>query len=293
MDALAQYKRRIAEIAPEVVIESIRLSSEGLFNDVVVVNEETVFRFPKNEYALRHLNDEAKILQLLRNRISLEIPRPAYIAPDVMVYKVISGEPLRRDLLMKLAQDDQQNIGDQLAQFLKELHSLPIPRAEECDIPMADVMMQYQGWVNVYKRIRDKVFPLLVQYVREWAAEHFESYLADQGNFKYELKMVDTDLAPYHILFNRATRRISGIIDFGCAGLGDPALDLGVLIYHYGESFADRLYRVYPEAESFLKRARFYAGAQEMRWLLTGLERGDPFWFAVHIGGAKDLRYNG
>jgi aminoglycoside 2''-phosphotransferase len=293
MDALAQYKRRVGEIAPEVVIESIRLSTEGLFNDVVIVNEETVFRFPKNEYAFRRLNDEARILRLLQNYIKLEIPRPTYISPDVMVYRMISGEPLRRDLLMKLAEDDQQAIGDQLAQFLKQLHSLPIPQGAECHIPMADVLMQYEGWVEVYRRVREKVFPLLVQYVREWAAEHFESYLADQSNFNYDLKMVDTDLAPYHILFDRAARRISGIIDFGCAGLGDPALDLGVLIYHYGESFADRLYRVYPEAESFLKRARFYAGAQEMRWLLTGLERGDPFWFAVHIGGAKDLRYNG
>jgi aminoglycoside 2''-phosphotransferase len=293
MDALIQYKRRIGEITPEVVIESIRLSSEGLFNDIVIVNEDLVFRFPKNEYAFRHLNDEVRILRLLQNQVSLEIPRPAYIGADVMVYRMISGEPLRRDLVMKLAEDDQQAIGDQLAEFLKELHNVPILRGPECDIPMADSLMRYEGWVRLYSRIRDKVFPLLVQYVREWAVEHFESYLAEPANFEYDVKMVDTDLAPYHILFDQATKRISGVIDFGCAGLGDPALDLGVLIYHYGESFADRLYRVYPEAESFLKRARFYAGAQEMRWLLTGLERGDPFWFAVHIGGAKDLRYNG
>jgi hypothetical protein len=55
-----------------------------------------------------------------------------------------------------------------------------------------------------------------------------------------------------------------------------------------GESFVTRFYRVYPEAESFLKRACFYAGAQEVRWLLTGIERNDPWWFAVHVGGAKD-----
>jgi hypothetical protein len=37
-----------------------------------------------------------------------------------------------------------------------------------------------------------------------------------------------------------------------------------------------RLYRVYPEAETYLKRARFYAGAQEVRWLLRGIEANDP-----------------
>jgi aminoglycoside 2''-phosphotransferase len=103
--------------------------------------------------------------------------------------------------------------------------------------------------------------------------------------------MVDTDIPPYHIMYDRRRRRISGIIDFGCAGLGDPAIDFGVIIYNYGESFMDRLYGVYPEAETYLKRARFYAGAHEVRWLLTGIERNDPWWFAVHVGGAKDVRY--
>ncbi|MGH9956410.1 MAG: phosphotransferase family protein, partial [Pyrinomonadaceae bacterium] len=78
-------------------------------------------------------------------------------------------------------------------------------------------------------------------------------------------------------------------IDFGCAGLGDPAIDFGVIIYNYGESFMKRFYQVYPGAESYLKRARFYAGAQEVRWLLTGVERNDPWWFAVHVGSAKDV----
>jgi aminoglycoside 2''-phosphotransferase len=292
MDTLAQYEKRIGEISPQTAIRSIRLNSEGLLNDVVIVNEELVFRFPKHEYGFKHLKDEANILRLLQSRISLEIPRPAYVGPDVLVYTMIPGETLRRDVIMRLPEDDQQAVADQLAQFLKELHSLPIHQSD-FEIPVADALMQYQGWVDVYGRIRDKVFPLLVQYLREWATEHFESHLADRSNFEYERKMVDTDLAPYHIMFDRSSRRIRGIIDFGCAGLGDPAIDLGVIMYHYGESFTDRLYNVYPDAEDYLKRARFYAGAHELRWLLAGIERNEPFWFAVHIGGAQDIRYTG
>jgi aminoglycoside 2''-phosphotransferase len=116
--------------------------------------------------------------------------------------------------------------------------------------------------------------------------------LADPSQFEYELKMVDTDIPPYHIIFDSQRKRINGIIDFGCAGLGDPAIDLGVLIYHYGESFTDRLYDVYPEAKTHLRRARFYAGAHELRWILEGIERGESWWYAVHIGGAKDMKYN-
>ena len=122
--------------------------------------------------------------------------------------------------------------------------------------------------------------------------EHFENHLADTTNFEYELRMIDADIPPYHILFNAEQRRISGIIDFGCAGLGDPAIDLGQILYNYGESFLDRFYHVYPEAEGYLNRARFYAGAQEARWLLTGIERNEQMWFAVHVGSAKDTKYS-
>jgi aminoglycoside 2''-phosphotransferase len=90
-------------------------------------------------------------------------------------------------------------------------------------------------------------------------------------------------------MFDGERRRINGIIDFGCAGLGDPAIDFGLIIYNYGESFLHRFFKIYPDAEGYLSRARFYAGAQELRWLLTGIERDERWWFAVHVGSAKDM----
>lgn len=292
MDELTTYKKRIRKIAPEVVITSISLNCEGMLNNVIIVNGEMVFRFPKNEYSIKHLKDEAKILQLLKTHITLEIPSPFYESDDCLAYHLIHGETLRRDMLMRLPDGNQQMIANQLAQFFKELHGIPINEISDFEVPMADALMKYEGWLNAYQRIRDKVFPYLMPHVREWATLHFESHLADKSNFEYELKMVDTDIPPYHIMFDERQKRINGIIDFGCAGLGDPAIDLGVIIYHYGESFVSKFYQVYPEAQNYLKRARFYAGAHELRWLLTGIERNDAWWFAVHVGSAKDMKYN-
>lgn len=289
MNELSTYEARIRQLAPDVSISSIRINREGLLNDVVVVNGELVFRFPKHEYSSKHLRDEIKILRLLKNHLTLEIPFPLYETEECLTYRFIPGQPLRRDVLFRLPEDDLQAIAEQLAQFLKEFHGVPI--SEVTDLPRADSLMKYDGWVNAYGRIREKVFPLLMPHVRESVTEHFESHLADRSNFEYELKLVDTDIPPYHIMFDGKRKRVNGIIDFGCAGLGDPAIDFGVLIYNYGESFVDRFYKVYPEAESYLRRARFYAGAHEVRWLLTGLERQDPWWFAVHVGSAKDIKY--
>jgi aminoglycoside 2''-phosphotransferase len=290
MDELSTYRKRIFEIAPEVFVSSISVNREGLLNNVVIINEEIIFRFPKHEYAFKHLKDEARILRLLKNHITLEIPSLIYESHDCLAYRMIPGESLRRDMLMKLPDSDQQAIADQLAGFLKELHGAPT-KVTDFELPMADALMKYEGWVNAYERIREKVFPLMLPHARDWVEEHFESHFSDKANFEYELRLVDTDIPPYHILFDRQRKRINGIIDFGCAGLGDPAIDFGVVIYHYGESFMNRFYRVYPEAETYLKRARFYAGAHEVRWLLTGIERNDLRWFAVHVGSAKEMKY--
>jgi aminoglycoside 2''-phosphotransferase len=287
---LATYEKRIGELAPDVAIKSISLNCEGLVNDFVIVNRELIFRFPKVEHGFKHLKNEARILRFLTNYITLEIPSPLYESSDVLGYRMIPGEALRRDLVLRLSEDDQQAVADQLAQFLKELHGVPVDELASFEMPIADALMKYEAWAGVFGRIREKVFPLLMPHLRVWVTEMFESHLAARSNFEYELRMADTDIMPYHIMFDRQRKRINGIIDFGCAGLGDPAIDFGIIIYNFGESFLDRLYGVYPEAETYLKRARFYAGAQEVRWLLRGIEENDPWWFAVHVGSAKDMK---
>lgn len=292
MSKLESYEKHIREICPELAIKDVSLNSAGLLNDVVIVNDEFVFRFVKRDFGYKDPQEEAGLLRFLKKYITLPIPEPFYQSPEVLVYPLIRGETLRRDILMQLPEADRQDAADRLAQFFKELHGIPVNEVSDFELPKADALMKYDCWVNVYGRIREKVFPFLMPHVRDWATEHFESHLAEQSNFEYELKMVDTDIPPYHIIFDRRKKRINGVIDFGCAGLGDPAIDFGVIIYNYGESFMSRFYKLYPEAETYLKRARFYAGANEIRWLLTGIERNDVWWFAVHVGSAKDVRYN-
>jgi aminoglycoside 2''-phosphotransferase len=85
-------------------------------------------------------------------------------------------------------------------------------------------------------------------------------------------------------------KRISAVIDFGVAGLGDPATDLGSVLNYYGESLVHRLMRTYPTLEGLMDRARFYAQAIELQWVLLGLESGEKYWFTSHLGNARDIR---
>lgn len=292
MNKLKSYEKRIREICPELAIENVSLNSAGLLNDVVIVNDEIVFRFVKRDFGYKDPQEEASLLRFLKKYITLPIPEPFYASSEALAYRLIRGVTLRRDILMRLAEDDQQAAADQLARFFKELHNVPIREVSDFELPKTHAQMDYDGWVNAYGRVREKVFPFLMPHAREWATGHFESYLADESNFDYELKMIHSDIPPYHTIFDEQQRRIGGVIDFGSAGLGDPAIDFGSIVYHFGESFMNRFYKIYPEAETYLRRARFYAGEKEIRWLLTGIEKSDVRWFAIHVGGAKDVKYN-
>lgn len=290
MEKAEEYRKKIGEISPEIAVETVELNTDGLMNDVAIVNGELVFRFPKHEYAFAHLETEARILRFLKGKITLAVPDPFYTGPGAMAYRMIPGETLRRDILLRLPEADQQAAAGQLAGFFSELHGIDVASAG-FEIPPADSLVKYEGWVNAYARVREKVFPMLMPHVREFTRGHFEDFLDDPANFDFEPAMVNTDIPPYHIMFDCRARKITGIIDFGCAGLGDPAADFSVILYNYGEGFFRRIQRVYPAAEQYLKRARFYAGALEVRWILTGIERENNWWFAAHTSGAKDFGY--
>jgi aminoglycoside phosphotransferase (APT) family kinase protein len=105
----------------------------------------------------------------------------------------------------------------------------------------------------------------------------------------YEQVLIHGDLASSHILYDRMQHSITGVIDFGTAGIGDPASDFGLIITMFGESFRRRMAKFYPEIANAADRARFRAGALELEWALAGLRSNDVSWLLCHIGRARDV----
>ena len=130
----------------------------------------------------------------------------------------------------------------------------------------------------------------MMPHVRESVEEHFAPLVADEKFMDYQPKLINGDLVPYHIIFDRGKRQINGIIDFGTAGIGDPAADFSCMIYNYGESFLAKMMKYYPEIESALDRARFWAGTLELQWALAGARTKNYWWNLVHLGGARDAK---
>lgn len=284
-DNITKYMPRIRELMGGTEIRSVLYNSEGLVNDVFIVNGETVVRFAKDEYALRALRAELKILDLVRPHVNLEIPSPSYSAEDVVVYCLLEGDSFSRKLLLGLGEQEKQITAGQLAEFLRAMHTIPVTE----DMPATLAPVTYEKWSHIRQNVEQKIYPLLLQHQVEWVRDLFDGIMDDPSSFDYQPCLVHGDLGPYHILYDRQSRRLNGIIDFGVAGVGDPATDIGNLLQVYGESFVSRFLGEYPRVQDLMKRARFYAQAIELQWVLSGLDGGETFWFTAHIGGARDL----
>ena len=282
---------KIREIFPKLEISAIRAVADGLVNDVLIVNEELVFRFPRDrDWGVRLFANEIKVIELARRYVAIPLPQFEYKSDELAVYRFIKGEPLRREDVFKLTDRERERIARSLARFLKQLHEIPWSELERHEITPSDVNRSREVWLKLFENVREKLFPSMMPHVREAVAEHFACVLQDAHFMDYEPRLINGDLVPYHIIYDRAARRINGIIDFGTAGIGDPAADFSCMIYNYGESFLARMAKSYPEIAAAIDRARFWSGTLELQWALAGLRTKNYWWNLVHLGGARDAR---
>ena len=281
------YLERVRQIMPNLDIHTSHLNQDGLVNDVVFVNKSWVFRFAKGDYGRLALAAELQIYAAVQGRLPLSIPMPISTSEDTLVYRMLQGEPLSRRLYFSLSQDERTTINRQLAEFLAALHAVTDQQVG-LRLPKTMAPVTHEPWLKMRTSIEEKVYPLLLPHQKAWAVDLL-TFIDDPLNFVYEPGLIHGDLAPYHILYDQETRMITGVIDFGTGGIGDPASDLGSLMQNFGGQFVHSLSPSYPNLERFLRRSRFYAQAIELEWVLLGLQHNENFWFTAHLGGARDV----
>jgi aminoglycoside 2''-phosphotransferase len=289
MDPPASLVDRVRAVFPELTISSARLDPDGLVNDVVIVNEEWVCRFAKDERGEQALERESRVVDLVRSHVDVSVPEFVYQEPGLVAYRLLRGQPLYRHELALLTDEQQQRLADQLASFLQQLHTISQAELQQHAIHASDAQRTLRDWQQLYADVEREVFPLLWRDQRGWVTHHFAPVLTDRLDLGHEPVLIHGDLAHYHILSDDATQGITGILDFGTAGLGDPAGDFAVVISMYGESFLHRMTRSYPAIVDALDRARFWAGTHELQWALAGIRSQDQSWFVAHIGRARDV----
>jgi len=287
-DAAPSDLGRIHDVMPGLQVSSLRTGEDGLVYDVLIVNEEWVFRFARTEAGARALAREAELLALIRRHVSLRVPELVSQRPGCLVYGFIPGVPLSRLHLLTLDARTQRALLEQLGTFLRQLHGIPALEAAAGGTSPDAGRRANEDAVRLYEDLERELFPFMMAWARGWARDHFRPVLEGRLDLRHTSALIHGDLAPYHLCYDPGARSLVGVLDFGEAGPGDPAADLGSVINAYGESLLGGLRSSYPGLGGLLDRARFLAGTLELRWALAAIRSRDPAWFLCHLGYARD-----
>ncbi len=208
--------------APGLTVNSMTFISEGWTNFVVDINDEWIFRFPRDEKFLPILERERLLLDRLRNHVSVSIPYYEFTGTKTAFvgYRKIPGEALHKNLYVTLSEDARQGIADTLALFLTQMHqaiSLNEARSlgyEESKIPIQLIESSLLATLpsDDLKRMVSEALTYLKEHPHN---EHFV--------------LLHNDFNGDNIAFDLNTQKINGVFDFSNAAIGHYSMEIGKL----------------------------------------------------------------
>ena len=284
-----EYVAYLQRLYPELQINSVYINEIGQNNDVLIVNDNIVFRFPKYEKGIQKLRIETQLLEKIRPFITLQIPNPSYqrfqneVPGKVFAgYEMIEGDPFWKNIFTEINDEKQlQKLACTLARFLKELHEIPLSTFE--GIMQCDSTDMYSEINSLYSQLKEHVYPFMRNAAKKEVSTSFELYLNESSHFNFTPSLVHGDFGMTNILYSATKRDISGVIDFGGVSIGDPAYDLAGILASYGEEFLQLFEAYYPNLEAVKERMYFYKSTFALQEALFGVLNNDKKAFEAGI----------
>jgi len=283
-ESLTAKRARAIIIAafPEFRGARMELLGEGWDFQVFEVDASWLFRFPKREAGEAKLNMEHKLLSGLGEWVSLPVPNYEYFCEShessirsFAGYRKLPG--ISGDTSKKV---DRHRVARQLGVFLARLHTYPVDKARDAGVPEArDLVAHWRDKsCEQLRRLNGlNVNPgLLHRYLENDTPVSFQGLPS----------LVHNDLWAEHVLVDPCSGGVSGVIDWGDAVIGDPAIDFACLYTWYGESWLENVLAHYTgtlDAE-VISRSRYLATCVAIHCITLGRELDRVKW--IEAGNA-------
>jgi aminoglycoside 2''-phosphotransferase len=219
-------------------------------NSDVAILGNIVVRRPRYVEAIAGVCREARVLPLLRDRLTLPVPQIQVVEVGdaiIALHPQLPGKPLFS--VENLSDLTKQHLAIQLGSFLKSLHEIEPVVLNNIDLPRID----QRWWTNFLDQAQRLVFPLVSSTTAEVLRSQIQAHIERLPSLPWVLR--HGDFGAGNILWD-GEKNITGIIDFGSLGWGDPGWDIAGLFVSYGSSFVEMLVTSYPEVELFVERRR-------------------------------------
>lgn len=237
-----------------------------------------VVRAPLSAAAGAALEGEVSLLaRLVRvvddGRLPFDVPRPAGFAglPEggrAMVYRELVGRPLDLDSLAP-----GPGLSAEVARAIAAFHEMDTAVVADAGLPVYDA--------DSYRRrcLAEVDEAARTGHVPSSLLNRWEHALEDVGLWRFRAVPVHGDLTPDHVLV--ADGRVSAVLGFAEAHVGDPAEDLAWLLASAPEDSLDAVEEAYFLARTegadsgLIDRALLVSELELARWLLHGVRRGE------------------
>ena len=193
-----------------------KVHSTGTVNAVYRLGEEYCVRLPRLDWAVKSLHNEWKVLSAISQSITLDIPqviekgKPSAVYPyDWAIYRWIQGDVYGSETV------DEFETTEALAQFIIELRKVNTfdnaPKAGRKPLLDLDEIT-----INAITECKNDIDQQ--QVLKIWRE------LLTAKSWDGIPVWIHADLLKPNLLVNGG--KLSGVIDFGSAGVGDPAFDI-------------------------------------------------------------------
>lgn len=225
-----------------------------------LVDGRWVERRPRRDEVVAQLRRETRMMPWLAAALPLPVPVPEIASEDPFVVRhiLVTGEPI-----------EAPNAADgaAFASFLLALHGVSPAEALRHGLPDPELTRAERA--EAIASFRGEVLPLLPASERAAATALLDGFAGMPAD-----TVVHGDLGPDHLLVEGG--RLSGVIDFGDAHLGDAAMDLAWGLSEAPPEFADALARSYGVTAELRRRALVWSRLGPWYEALYGMDTGQP-----------------
>lgn len=258
----------LRSLRPELIFERLEYLAEGDFCRAYLLDGERVLRVPRHAQAERALEREACLLRTIAGALPVPVPAPEYLPPaaegvGLSLHDALIGRPLTRELWLGRPAGERRHLAHQLGSFLRSLHGIDLSDAGECGLERIDheartralvERLQAEGpGTQARQGGRDDAAQVTSADAREGEGTMQQRLLPADLRLALHERLVrwadelaqaapaatvlHADVSPGHVLVDPVAGRITGIIDWGDACIGDPARDFIFLYEDWGGDF--------------------------------------------------------
>ena len=262
----------VREQFPHLAHCSVEYLESGWSYDAYLVDGTLVFRFPRHAVVADDLARRERILALVSAAVGAHVGIPRSVLRGTpgarFPYEFTAHEYISGDQAWNVALTP--DLAVDIGRALTRIHAIRVSSEAAIDIPAAAVAtcrdLLDQTWESV-SRVPD--VESLVPGPYRWLAAGPPA----PDDYDGPPRLIHSDLLPRHIIVNRETGRLSGILDWEPV-LGDPAFDFSYLPYSGSLSFLRQAMSAYELStdHAFAERTMFLARIRSLGWMAHAIE---------------------